>query len=89
MITDSRHVKTSRKSDARQIELPMYTSVMEKIGKPIVFNITVLGAVLSLTDLLRPESIMRVLETKMPVELLGMNREALDLGMEMGKAFNR
>jgi len=87
LITDTRHVKTSRKSDAQQIELPMYTSVMDKIGKPIVFNISVLGAVLSLTDLLRPESIMSVLETKMPVELLGMNRDALDLGMEMGKEF--
>ncbi len=72
---------------AQQIELPMFKTVMDKIGKPIVFNIAVLGAVLSLTDLLRPESIMSVLETKMPVELLGMNREALDLGMEMGKEF--
>lgn len=87
LITDTRHVKTNRKSDAQQVELPIYKSVMDKIGKPIVFNISVLGAVLSLTDLLKPESIMRVLETKMPAELLGMNREALDLGIEMGKEF--
>lgn len=84
LLTDTRYVKTSRKSDAQQMELPMHRTVMDKIGKPIVFNICVLGALLSLTDLVKPESIMKVLETRTPSELLGMNREALDLGMEMG-----
>ena len=84
LLTDTRYVKTSRKSDARQMELPMHRTVMDKIGKPIVFNICVLGALLSLTDLVKPESIMKVLETRTPSELLGMNREALDLGIEMG-----
>ena len=86
LLTDTRYVKTSRKSDARQVELPMHRTVMDKIGKPIVFNICVLGALLSLADLVRPESIMKVLETRTPSELLGLNREALNLGMEMGMA---
>ena len=60
LLTDTRYVKTSRKSDARQVELPMHRTVMDKIGKPIVFNICVLGALLSLTDLMSPESIMKV-----------------------------
>ncbi|MBW2215892.1 MAG: 2-oxoacid:acceptor oxidoreductase family protein [Deltaproteobacteria bacterium] len=84
LLTDTRHVKTSRKSDARQVELPMHRTVMDKIGKPIVFNICVIGALLSLTDLMSPESIMKVLETRTPSAFLEMNREALDLGMEMG-----
>ena len=63
----------------------MYMTVMDKIGKPIVFNICVLGVVLSLTDVVKPESIMQVLETRTPAGLLGMNREALYLGLEMGK----
>ena len=84
LLSDSRYVRTSRKSDARQVELPMHRAVMEKIGKPIVFNICVLGVILSLTDLVRPGSIMKVLETRTPPDLLGMNREALDMGMEMG-----
>ena len=86
LLTDTRYVKTSRKSDARQVELPMHRTVMDKIGKPIVFKICVLGALLSLADLVRPESIMKVLETRTPSELLGLNREALNLGMEMGMA---
>jgi len=84
LLTDSRYVKISRKSDARQVELPMHGTVMEKIGKPVVFNICVLGVLLSLIDLVRPESIMKVLGTRTPFEYLGMNQEALDLGIEMG-----
>jgi 2-oxoglutarate ferredoxin oxidoreductase subunit gamma len=45
LVTDSRYVKTERKVDAQQRELPMYQNVMDKIGKPIVFNICMLGAV--------------------------------------------
>ncbi|HEY5764356.1 MAG TPA: 2-oxoacid:acceptor oxidoreductase family protein, partial [Rhodocyclaceae bacterium] len=62
LLTDSRYVKTERKVDARQVELPMYQAVMEKIGKPIVFNICMLGAVIGLTELVHDTSIMRVLE---------------------------
>ena len=54
LLTDSRFVKTERKVDARQIELPMYRSVMEQIGKSIVFNICMRGVVLSLTRLVIP-----------------------------------
>jgi 2-oxoglutarate ferredoxin oxidoreductase subunit gamma len=43
LITDTRWVETSRKVDARQVELPMHETVMEKIGKPIVLNICMLG----------------------------------------------
>ena len=55
LITDSRHVKTERKVDARQIELPLYQQVMEKIGNQVVFNICMLGAVNRLVELVKPE----------------------------------
>jgi 2-oxoglutarate ferredoxin oxidoreductase subunit gamma len=85
LITDSRYVKTHRKVDARQKELPMYQAVMEKIGKPIVFNICMLGAVISLTDLVKSESIMKVLENRIPGSFLEINRNALDLGMRLAE----
>jgi len=87
LLTDTRYVATSRKSDARQIELPMYVTVMDKIGKPIVFNICMLGAVLSLTGLVRPASILNVLENRIPRDMLEINRQALDLGIEMAKKY--
>lgn len=85
LITDSRYVKIQRKVDALQRELPLYRSVMEAIGRPIVFNICMLGALVALTDLVRPESILKVLESRVPPDFLEMNRKALELGMELGK----
>lgn len=87
LLTDTRYVKPNRRSDARQVELPMYDTVMDKIGKPIVFNICVLGTLLSLADLVRPESIMKVLESRITADLLEMNRAALNLGIEMGMKY--
>lgn len=89
LLTDSRYVKTEKKVDARQVELPMYRSVVEKIGKPIVFNICMLGAVVSLTQLVKPESIMQVLESRIPPGFLDMNRQALELGMDLGQGYQR
>jgi 2-oxoglutarate ferredoxin oxidoreductase subunit gamma len=84
LITDTRFVDTERKVDGIQKEIPMYESVMDEIGKPIVFNICMLGAVISLRELVKPESIMRVLESRLPRDLLDINRKALDLGMMLG-----
>ena len=83
LITDTRYVETVRKVDAKQVELPLFESVMEKIGKPIVLNICMLGSVIALTGLVQPDSIMKVLQERIPASFLKMNREALLLGMEL------
>jgi 2-oxoglutarate ferredoxin oxidoreductase subunit gamma len=86
LITDRRYVKTERRVDAQQFELPMHQSVMEQIGNPIVFNICMLGAVLGLNEgLVKPESILSVLRQRLPSKFLEMNRQALELGMQLGK----
>ena len=87
LVTDPHWVETSRKVDARQVELPLYDTVMEKIGKPIVLNICMLGAVIALTELVKPESIMTTLKDRIPGSFLEMNRAALELGMELGKNY--
>ncbi len=87
LVTDSRYVKSQKKVDAQQREIPMYQNVMDKIGKPIVFNICMLGAVIALTDLISPDSIMKVLENRIPSDFLEINRRALDLGLELGEEF--
>ena len=87
LITDTRYVQTQRKADGIQKEIPMYETVMDKIGKPIVFNICMLGALLAVTELISPDSIMKVLETRIPSGFLDMNREALDIGMELGTEY--
>ncbi len=87
LLTDTRFVKTARKVDARQVELPMYRQVMDNVGKPIVFNICMLGAVVTLTELVQPASIMKVLEQRIPAGFVDMNRKALELGMELARPF--
>jgi 2-oxoglutarate ferredoxin oxidoreductase subunit gamma len=84
LITDRRFVKIQRKVDAQQKELPMYQNVMEKIRKPIVFNICMLGAVIALTKIVKSESIMKVLKDRIPPGFIEMNRNALDLGIKLG-----
>jgi len=42
----------------------MYQTVMDKIGKPIVFNICMLGALTALTQVVRQESVMKMLEDR-------------------------
>ncbi len=85
LLTDPRYVQPQLKVDAVQRQLPMYRTVMDQIGKPIVFNICMLGAVVGLTGLVRAESIMKVLKERLPSGFVDMNRQALELGLEMGK----
>ncbi|MCF6246801.1 MAG: 2-oxoacid:acceptor oxidoreductase family protein [Desulfobacula sp.] len=85
LLVDSKYVTIEKKVDAKHIALPMYNTVMEKIGKPIVFNICMLGALVGISQLIRPESIMKVLETTIPKDFMDMNKKALDLGMKMGE----
>ena len=87
LITDKRYVTTSRKVDAVQVELPLYDTVMEKIGKPVVFNISMLGALLALRPLVKEASILKVLEARFPWEFLAVNKMALDVGHDVGAAF--
>lgn len=88
LLIDTRYVKMFSKVDAVQVQLPMFKTVMEKIGKPVVFNICMLGAVIGLTDIVKPESILKSLETRIPAGFLDLNKKALELGMELGIAYN-
>lgn len=86
LLVDSKFVSIENKVDAKHLTLPMYDTVMEKIGKPIVFNICMLGALLGATRLVRGESILKVLETTIPKDFMEMNKTALDLGIHMGES---
>ncbi|MFH1154908.1 MAG: 2-oxoacid:acceptor oxidoreductase family protein [Pseudomonadota bacterium] len=84
LLTDTRFVRTIKKVDAKQIELPLYQNVMDKIGKSIVFNICVLGALIGITELLEAESVMKVIRDRVPRDFLTMNNRALDMGLVLG-----
>ncbi len=84
LLVDSKYVTIEKKVDAKHIALPMYDTVIKEIGKPIVFNIFMLGTLIGITELIRPASIMEVLKTTIPKDFIEMNQNALDLGLTMG-----
>ena len=89
LVTDLRFVKTQKKVDSYQIELPMYQTVIEKIGKPIVFNICMLGVIIQLTGLVKKESILKVLEKRIPSNFLTMNKDSLEIGVSLASSLNK
>jgi len=86
LLSDTRHVTPRNTVDARQVALAMHQAVLDKLGQPIVFNICMLGAVVGLTGAVRLESVAKVLESRVPAHLFGVNREALEIGFELGQA---
>ncbi len=89
LLTDNRFVQTTRKVDAKQIELPMYEAVMEKVGKPVVFNICVLGTLIGITEILKPESVMAAVADRVPKDFVAMNNRAFDIGLVLGSQYRR
>ncbi len=88
LLTDSRYVQVVRKIDAKQVELPMYDQVMEKIGKPVVFNICVLGALIGITEVLKPKSVMATVAKRVPKDFVNLNNRAFDLGLVLGAQYS-
>jgi 2-oxoglutarate ferredoxin oxidoreductase subunit gamma len=89
LLTDSHYIKQEKKVDARQLDLGMYKEVMDKIGTPIVLNICMIGALIHLTGLIKPESIRKVLERRVPADFLGASKKALGLGVKLVKNLDR
>jgi len=87
LLVDSKYVTIAKKVDAKHIVLPMFETVLKEIGKPIVFNICMLGALIGISELIKPASILKVLETTIPKNFMDMNKKALDIGMKMGEPF--
>lgn len=87
LIVDNHYVTTSKKVDAIQRQLPLFRSIMKEIGKPIVLNICMLGAVIGITGIIKAESIMKTLQSRINPEFLEMNQKALDIGISLVKDF--
>lgn len=83
LITDTRFVKIESKVDAKQVERPITQTVMDKIGNPIVVNICTLGVLVGITEIVKPESLKKVLEKRVPKEFIDMNLYAFDLGLSL------
>ena len=70
--------------DARQVELNLYEEVLRVIGTPVVFNISVLGALIGMYPVVKKESVLQVLAGKFPASFMEENTKALEVGLAMG-----
>ncbi|MGI9535941.1 MAG: 2-oxoacid:acceptor oxidoreductase family protein [Desulfocapsaceae bacterium] len=84
LISDKKFVKITQRVDARQIEMPLYQTVVEEIGNPVVLNICVLGALIGMRGIVKKGSVEKVLADKFPPAFMAGNQMALDIGFEMG-----
>lgn len=86
LITDSHSVKVPEGTNAKVYALPMHDKVMAEIGKAQVFNICVLGALLQITGVVKPQDAENTLKARFDERFFGNNKKALDLGMALAKA---
>lgn len=84
-LFDSDLVHPARNIDARRMALPMLRQVKEAFGKTQAFNICVLGALVTLTSVVRLESLEKVLASRFAAAHHENNRKALYLGAELAK----
>ncbi|MFA5074223.1 MAG: 2-oxoacid:acceptor oxidoreductase family protein [Nitrospirota bacterium] len=85
LLIDPLYVSQVKNSEACVVSLPMFETTRKEIGNPVVFNICVLGCLLSLTNIVKPESVLKALQSKIAPAYLDMNTKALELGMAMAK----
>ena len=87
LLLDSYYIKQEKKVDARQIELAMYEAVLTHIKNPIVYNLCVLGAFIYLIPLVQQVSLNKVLENHFSSDLLSVNKQAFQLGLQLAEKF--
>ncbi len=85
LLLDSDLVQPKMQADARQFSLPMYKTVQKEIGKSVVLNICMLGALLGLKPLVQIDSVLEVLKQRVPDRFFEMNKKALQLGQNLAQ----
>lgn len=80
-------VQPNPRVDAEQIGIPMYKNVLARLGKAVAFNICVLGALTTLTGIVKLSSLERVVERRFAKAHFASNQEALRLGEELAQPF--
>lgn len=85
LLIDSRHVKSLNTVDSQQIQLPMYQTVVEKLGSSVALSTCMLGALLGLREIINPEAIIKILKVRIPADFYEMNVEAFWLGQALVK----
>ncbi len=54
----------------------------------MVFNICMLGTLISITEVIKPKSVLAAVVSKVPKDFIDLNTRAFELGMELGAEYN-
>ncbi len=84
-LYDSDLVRPDTRVDARRKGLPMYQAIMDTLGKPLAFNICVLGALAALTRVVSFDSLEKTLQRRFPPAAHANSGIALRLGADLAK----
>ncbi len=87
VLYDSDLVSVDPRVDALRKPLPMYAATMETLGKPQAFNVVVLGALITLTNVIAIDAAEKVLLNRFPPKFHDNNQKALHIGIELAKPF--
>ncbi len=80
--------KGPTRKDIHAYAIPAIKIASEKLKNTKVMNMVAMGALLKITQIVKKESVLTALEGTLPVRyhhLLPLNREALDMGMDIIK----
>ncbi len=61
-----------------------FTATADKLGKKIVANVVMLGALTSITGIVSKDSILKAIRANVPKKALDINMKAFDTGFKMG-----
>lgn len=88
LLTDNHFVKQLPTLDARQVGLPMYERVLERLGTVLPLNVCMLGALVAVTRIVRAESLREATAKRLRGETARANLEALEIGRELARGFS-
>lgn len=86
LLVDEDFVKNVPKGSFKVIRMPILRTASEDIGKAFVANIVALGAITALTGKVRIESVEKAVLSRVPKGTEELNKKALKMGYDMGKA---
>ncbi len=86
LLTDKHLVSVPKRVDAEHYALPMHDAVMSEIGKPQVFNICVLGALIGLTKVVKTQALEKTLAERFASAFHVNNKKALKMGLDLASA---
>ncbi len=84
LLTDQDIDASALKKSIRVYKAPIFATV-EKLQKPMVANILVLGILNTISGIVKPENLSAAIQARVPAATISINLKALEEGIQIGK----